>query len=643
MRSIWNTALLCGVFFVTLAFGQSAESDNSPAAAESAVEAQQAAEPPASSSDETAKAEESVSSDEQPDTAVSEESGEESSGDDVKESVASKDSDEDEDSAVSEETALSDDEGECEEGEECEKLASEDAEKAAAEEDDDMEELLAAEDEDAVEDEDAAYAAAVRKTAGVMLGVLRLESLTGHDDIASGLMETMALKLEELGLYTLVLPDEIEAALNEKNIRMPGRCREPKCVHDIAKAAGVNRIIYGTVDKNGSRIGVRLTLLDVSINAPIESVNIQGDQGIRAEDVLAQAILLVHGHAGDEELAKYFGPPLSNLRELMWSAAAVQTTGLFYSLLNYGARSGNKIDGYMGHSKEKLSGIAASADQIPLFARPAALANAYVAASDDAYGVLYNPAGMAWVAQREAAAAYQQRFGVDLIAATYVNKATRDLGFGHALLLSTDSDGMMTELYFISAVGYKLNNTPIGPVSFGATFKTISNSVKALSPDSPRGQSIGAGLDLGFMWEMSDRIRYGLLFRGVPAINSWKNRATEDHYYEAHPATLTMGGSYRSSYSSFFIAEGQIPLYRDQPWIMAGGIEYEFFRTITTRVGLQREILDDEANWWKITAGTGFKFNTEPIWGKSLNLDAAYEYNTLHLFPVLNVSLRMGF
>jgi long-subunit fatty acid transport protein len=171
----------------------------------------------------------------------------------------------------------------------------------------------------------------------------------------------------------------------------------------------------------------------------------------------------------------------------------------------------------------------------------------------------------------------------------------------------------------------------------------ISNSVKALSPDSPKGQSIGAGLDLGFMWEMSDRIRYGLLFRGVPAINSWKNRATEAHYYEAHPTTLTMGGSYRASYSSFFVAEGQIPLYEDQPWIMAGGIEYEFFRMIALRVGLQREILDEESNWWKITGGAGFRFDTEPIWGKSLNLDVSYEYNTLHLFPVINVSLRLGF
>jgi hypothetical protein len=487
-------------------------------------------------------------------------------------------------------------------------------------------------------------AAALRKS-GVRLGILPLESLTGHNELASELTEAMALKLDSLGLYALFLPRDIESALElSAKKRMPNRCREPKCVHDIGKALGLDRVIYGTVDRSGSRVGVRITLIDVSINKPIESANVQGGDGVEAKSVLFHAVDLVHGHTGGHEMTGYFGPYIDNRREALWSTAAVTVTGTLYSLLNYGTSKG-KSDGvyYMGYTKEKLSGVAASADQIPIFARPAALANAYVAASDDAYGVLYNPAGLAWVGQREAAAGYQHRFGLDLLALTYANKAARDLGFGQALLVSTDRDGAMTELYFVSAAGYKLNYTPIGPLSFGAAVKIISNSIKNLSPDSPKGQSIGAGLDMGIMLELSEKIRYGALLRGVPSVNRWKNETTGGQYYEAHPATLTMGGSYRAGYSSFFIAEGQIPLYEDQPWIMSGGIEYEIFRFIAVRVGLQRAILDEESNWWKITSGTGFRFDTEPLWGKSLNLDIAYEYNTLELFPVLNVSLRLGF
>lgn len=640
VRSILFKALLFGVLFTALAFGQSAEPPVTPVPAESESAASAPALAAPSTDESASAAAQPVSPDGESVAAVSEESAQETAQETAAAEPSASEESEKTETIETTETAHKDDEDdeECAEGEECDDLVAGDAEESDAEED--AEEALAYEEED--EDvEDGEETAVILVQPDMRLGVLSLESLTGHDDLASELTKALVSKLDELGLYTVF---NVENAFNERSIRVPSNCREPKCVHDVGKTLGFDRMIYGTVDKNGSRFGVRLTLLDVLTSSPIETINIQGDPGIGAEDVLFHAVDRLHGHEGDPEFSRYFGPPISNLRELMWSAAAVQLTGLFYSALNYGVGSG-RADGieYVTYGKGKLSGIAATADQIPMFARPAALANAYVAASDDAYGVLYNPAGLAWVAHREAAGAYQYRFGLDLLAATYANKATRDLGFGHALLISTDRDGMMTEMHFISAAGYKFNNTPIGPVSFGAAFKTISNTVKALSPDSPKGQSIGAGLDLGLMWEMSEKIRYGMLFRGVPAVNSWKNRATSEHYYEAHPATLTMGGSYRSSYSSFFIAEGQIPLYEDQPWVMAGGIEYEFFRMIAMRVGLQREILDEESNSWKITGGTGIKFNTEPVWGKSLTLDAAYEYNTLHLFPVVNVSLKVGF
>jgi hypothetical protein len=279
-----------------------------------------------------------------------------------------------------------------------------------------------------------------------------------------------------------------------------------------------------------------------------------------------------------------------------------------------------------------------------LFARPAALANAYTAVSDDAYGVLYNPAGMPYVKNREVVAGYQYRLGMDIMAISYANKAMRDLGFGEAILLTTDRDGAMTEMCFVTAVGYKFNQGYLlGPVSVGAAVKLIGNTVSKLSPDSPYGQSYGAGLDVGLMWELSPDIRYGLLFRDIPAVNKWKNRYTGSQYSEANPPTLQMGGSYSADYNVFLTADGQIPLYADQPWMMAGGIEYEFFRMLALRIGLQREILNEDADWWKITCGAGFKFDTGTKWGKEMALDVSYEYNTMELFHVVNVSVRAGF
>jgi hypothetical protein len=481
------------------------------------------------------------------------------------------------------------------------------------------------------------------------LGVLRLESATGHDKEAFDMTALMLEKLDELGLYEIYRPSDIDAALEGSLIWKRGSCRDPQCVLGIGKALDARRMIYGTLDITGSRCAVRLVLLNVASGKPISTVSIEGALGVPAKDVLVAAIARVHGGAGGpDKMNAYFGPPVNNLSEFLWSSVSVQGAGIFYGMVNYGA-GGSVNDGVTPipgayRKDEALSGIWASANQIPVFARPAALANAYTAVSDDAYGVLYNPAGMPWVKGSEAVASYQYRFGMDIMAVSYANKALRDLGFGQAILLTTDRDGAMTEMYFVTAAGYKINQDYLlGPLSVGAAVKVMGSTVNKLSDDSPYGQSYGAGLDLGALWEISPQIRYGLLFRDVPAVSKWKNRATGFQYTEANPPTLHMGGSYLASYNAFLTADGQIPLYADQPWVMAGGIEYEFFRMLALRVGLQREILDNDSDWWKLTCGAGFKIDTGAKWGRDMALDVSYEYNTLELFHVVNVSVKAEF
>ena len=481
----------------------------------------------------------------------------------------------------------------------------------------------------------------------VRLGVLMLESATGHDKEAFDMTALLVERLEELGLYEVYRPGDIDKALADTPLGK-GSCRDPRCVLGIGKALSVRRMIYGTFDMTGSRCAVRLVLLNVASGKPIASVSIEGALGVPAREVLLAAVDRIHGD--NRELGRmgaYFGPPVDNLSEFLWSTVSVQGAGVFYSLINFGAGSDGSgavtVDNPYDKN-ENLSGIWASANQIPVFARPAALANAYTAVSDDAYGVLYNPAGMPWVGGREAVIGYQYRFGMDIMAFSYANRALRDMGFGQAILLTTDRDGAMTEVHFVTAAGYKINQDYLfGPLAFGAALKVMSNTVSKLSPDSPYGQSYGLGLDLGFMWELSQQIRYGLLLRDVPSVNRWRNRATGSSYSESNPPTLHMGGSYTASYNAFLTADGQIPLYDDQPWVMAGGVEYEFFRILSLRVGLQREILDEDTDWWKITCGAGFKFDTGAKWGKEAALDISYEYNTLELFHVLNVSMRVEF
>jgi len=483
----------------------------------------------------------------------------------------------------------------------------------------------------------------------IRIGVMHLESLTGHYQLAAEMTGALAALLDSMGQYEVYTPDAIDRALANSNIRKPGNCRDPKCVQSVAKTLGLERMVYGSVDMNGAKCGVSIELIDVSSSKPLESVKIEGAAGVPAERIIQSALDRLHGNELEAGVSPYYGPDVNNLKEFMWLSIAVQGAGVFYTAINYGIGSiGDTKDLELvggAYGKETYSGIPALSNQIPMFARPAALANAYTAVSDDAYGVLYNPAGMPFAENREAALTYQYRFGMDLLAASYVNKATKDIGFGQAVFLATDRDNLMTELYFVSAAGYKFNQMPVmGPLSAGASVKMMGSTVSGGGLDSPHGQSFGWGLDLGLMWELSPTIRYGLNVRDILSVNRWRNRTTGVNYSEWMPTTMHMGGSYRAEgYSTLLVADGQIPLYADQPWVMAGGIEYEFSGGFALRIGLQREIMNEEADWWKITGGGGIRFDTEPVWGKYLYLDVSYEYNTLELFPVLNVSLRAEF
>ena len=118
---------------------------------------------------------------------------------------------------------------------------------------------------------------------------------------------------------------------------------------------------------------------------------------------------------------------------------------------------------------------------------------------------------------------------------------------------------------------------------------------------------------------------------------------TGNRYIEPQPTTLAMGGIFRVGYSTLLIAEGNIPLYEDQAWKMAGGLEQELFSILLLRIGIQREIMASYAPPWKITGGFGLKVNTEQFAGDYLSLDGSYEYNTVQVFDVINVSLRFGF
>jgi hypothetical protein len=474
----------------------------------------------------------------------------------------------------------------------------------------------------------------------IRIGILLLEPFGNAEKDLEGANDELVSEIKDIGFYTVVDYSSLKKAMEQIGKDIPGHCTDPRCVIELGSATGMNRMLYGSIDKYDNHYALQLTLIDVITKQKVESVSLEGATGVSRADLIKLVVARLHGNTIDAPTAAvYHGPKVHNEKEMLISTIGVLGVGIVYGLVNHNVEGKNvrKLEAdYTGFEDYDLSGIPAAADQIPLFARPSALGNAYVAVSDDAYGVMYNPAGMAWVGGPECAIAYQYRFGIDNIAATYVNKATREIGFGQAVFYSADRDHLLTELYFITALAYKVTRLPsfVRPFSIGASVKVVSNRVAGGMEDSPSGSSFGAGIDLGFLWEVSEQIRYGLHFKDVPVINKWKNVSTGESYFEPHAATLNMGGALQVGYMTLLVAEGQIPIYKEQNWKMAGGIEQEIFKVIFVRLGMQKVIMKESG--WKMTSGLG-------ITVKNVSVDASYEYNRVRVFDVFNGSVKIGF
>ena len=476
----------------------------------------------------------------------------------------------------------------------------------------------------------------------IKIGILTLEQYDKASEIADKAQYDLISLVKEVGFYECFDQPALEKQLEQTGDKLPKHCRDPKCVVEVGRLSGMDRMIFGSLEWGNNECGIKLVMIDVRTRQTIETVTLKGASGVPYIEVMKAAVAKLHGRTIKEtSFAEYYGPKVHNEKQLMISSAACIGLGILYGGINYGVdQKVTKITA--DYEDEPLSGIATTG--VALFARPAALANSYVALSDDAYGVLYNPAGMSWVAGPQAVLAYQYRFGLDNFAATYVNKATREIGFGQALFYRADRDHLMTEMFFVSAIGYKFNNLPhMRPFSLGANVKITSNRVKSTSEISSGGSSLGVGIDAGLMTELSDQIRYGLVFRDIPLLHRWKNVKTGETYFESEPTTLLMGGTFKVGYTTLLIAEGQIPLYDDQTWKMAGGLEQEFFNLFCLRMGLKREIMANYETPWYITGGFGFKVTTDQETGRYLSLDGSYEYNTLQVFDVINISMRFGF
>jgi hypothetical protein len=487
-------------------------------------------------------------------------------------------------------------------------------------------------------------AAAEQVKSVVRIGAMNLD-MTGMDAASMATAnDALSQALSELGFYKVYGQTELAQGFEGIKQRLPAHCRDPRCIAGIGSALGLDKMVYGQLDRNASTYGISLVLLDVQKRLVDTRVTFEGEPGTAPADLIKAAVTQLHGLTQEKDRSRtrpYFGPEIHNEKLGIISGLAWLGAGLIWA----GANGTLKDLSRGGHSDQidtlTMSGFVSSSLHIPLFARPAALADGYVAASDDAYGVLYNPAGMAWVPHQDIAVGYQYRYDcLNNFVAAYANKMTREIGFGHAVYYNGDYEHLQSELYFLTAWAYKFNRLLpfMRPLSLGLSMKLINKTTPQTDQGTVSQKTFGLGFDIGVLTELADHIRFGFVFRDVPTFEKVNNDRFQ--YTEYYPSILQAGGTYQAGYSTFLICEGQVPLNADQAWKFAGGIEQEFFQIIKGRVGLKKEVSFDAP--WLITAGFGARFGAESDGGSYVVLDGAYEYNTIGLFPVANVSFRIG-
>ncbi|MBN1980924.1 MAG: hypothetical protein JW795_05295 [Chitinivibrionales bacterium] len=492
----------------------------------------------------------------------------------------------------------------------------------------------------------AADSAAVK----VRIGIMNPLSTTGKADFATEAVVFIQQSLTDIAAYEVATQSVMASRLSKIGQKIPPYCRDPRCIAALGASLKLDRMIYGSVDKTEKSYGVVLTLLDVLSAQIVENVSLEGDAGVSLQPIIICAVKKLHGYSDqdlDTTIHVYFGKKVANIRQLAIASASTVGLGVAWALVNEYSAKGTAVAADYTRWKKAMCGIGTGADLAPLCSRPAALGNAYSAASDDSYGVFFNPAGLSWVGDPEISVNYQSRFGLNTFTGSYANKATREIGFGEGIIYTSDDDGLLSEVYCVSSISYKFNQLIpqlLRPLSLGASLKVQSKRAgsKTASPSSISGSASGAGLNLGAQLELSEQIRGSILFKNLPSYMRWNNKSTGKKYFEAEPVELYWGGSFQANYETFLVCDFRIPLYTAQQWHFMGGVERTLYRFFKLRAGAEK--ITGLTSPWKINGGLGLFIPTESILGKYCICDVAYEYNTLRSFAnVMNVSMRFGF
>lgn len=255
--------------------------------------------------------------------------------------------------------------------------------------------------------------------------------------------------------------------------------------------------------------------------------------------------------------------------------------------------------------------VGAFAD-VGLGARPAALGQAYVGLADDAFAVLWNPAGLGGHTAPSVGLSYAEQWSLVEYQSAVLAVPVRTGGVGLAVLSS--GDDALREVTLVSGYAHTLGALQLGVAltyrhaSFGNNTYRDGDLV-AFDPDEiaeglaqqVQGTAVGFGVDVGLMLQATPRISVGAVVQDVYAPVSWASathggaQQARGAYDEHVPLRLAVGSAYHLT-NRFTVAADYRPALSDElaDAVHVGGEVYlldvlQLRGGVHQRVGIQPE------------------------------------------------------
>ena len=265
-------------------------------------------------------------------------------------------------------------------------------------------------------------------------------------------------------------------------------------------------------------------------------------------------------------------------------------------------------------------------------ARARSMGGAFSALSDDAYAVIWNPAGLTQLQYREASF-FSTRL-LQLIPyhmAVYAHHPHRSR-WAHSEAVIVSGDDALREMTLLTGGGYRLRPG----LRIGASLKlknaTFGNNSEG-GEGRVTGSAIGAGLDLGVLIEPARRVALALVLRDLFDAVSWSSSALGT-YTQGNPVQLIAGALVRPWSRTAVAVDLEKSVHRDTDDHVRFGVERGLFGFFSLRGGLSQRL--EPAAPLEAHFGCGAALLLQNL---QMRIDLAYSLLELHDTVAFSIGL----